>query len=288
MYRILALGDSCTFGVTSPGPGTPLEYVREPYPQVLDRILAERRGKGVAEVMNAGVPGYNSYLGLMLLRTKLRGLDPDLITVRFGWNDLFMSPVGASDRAYREPATVVGRAIQDLLLRTAIYAFARRMGMELRLRLAATAETPGAVLPPRWKPDIPVARYKHNLRRIAEVARARGSKVWFLTAPHAFLLDEHKGRYDRFAAAATGRRLLDFNRLPSFERLIEILGEYNTATRAAGKELGVPVIDMEAVYRQHASEHLFAFADVLHPTQEGHNLEAETLYENLLPALSRH
>jgi phospholipase/lecithinase/hemolysin len=41
------------------------------------------------------------------------------------------------------------------------------------------------------------------------------------------------------------------------------------------------VIDMEAAYRRHAAEHLF-FEDVLHPTQEGHDLEAEVLYERLV------
>ena len=66
-------------------------YVRNPYPLALEKLLADRVGPGRFEVLNAGVPGYNSYHGLMLLRGKLRGLDPDLITVRYGWNDHFLS-----------------------------------------------------------------------------------------------------------------------------------------------------------------------------------------------------
>jgi phospholipase/lecithinase/hemolysin len=42
------------------------------------------------------------------------------------------------------------------------------------------------------------------------------------------------------------------------------------------------VIDMDAVYRSHAAEPLFLQTDVPHPTDQGHALEAETLYARLL------
>ena len=129
VYRILALGDSCTFGQLQRG--ELYGYVSNPYPLALEKLLADRVGPGRFEVFNAGIPGYNSYQGLMLLRGKLRGLDPDLITVRFGWNDLFLSEAPAGQGPYRESDRAWVVALEDLALRTALYPFVRRLGFEL-------------------------------------------------------------------------------------------------------------------------------------------------------------
>jgi lysophospholipase L1-like esterase len=277
-YRIIALGDSCTFGVTS------LKkegfYIAEPYPQRLQRMVAERIGPGRAEVLNAGVPGYNSYQGVMLLRTKLRGLRPDLITVRFGWNDHLMSRERHIGNAFHEPSTWVGLKAQDLLLRTALYPFSLRLGMMLRAHWQSSAQ-PEPSLPTVWTPNVPVDEYKHNLTRIVELGRSQGAAVWLLTAPHALLTEDFREHANELAPSSPARLLLQWNAIPSFERLLEIHESYNAATREVGAALGVPVIDMEAAYRQHAAEHLFS-EDLLHPTQEGHDLEAEVLYERLV------
>ena len=277
-YRILVLGDSCTFGVIGRKDGF---YIAEPYPQRLQRMVAERLGPGRVEVLNAGVPGYNSYQGVMLLRTKLRGLRPDLITVRFGWNDHMMSPERNIGNAFHEPSTWVGLKAQDLLLRTALYPFSLRLGMMLRAHWQSSAQ-PGPSLPAVWTPNIPVDEYKHNLTRIVELGRSQGAAVWLLTAPHALLTEGFRAHVHEIAPDSPARLFLQLHAVPSFERLVEIHESYNAATREVGAALGVPVIDMEVAYRQHAAEHLFSPDDVLHPTQEGHDLEAEVLYERLV------
>jgi lysophospholipase L1-like esterase len=277
-YRIIALGDSCTFGVAATPEGG--FYVAEPYPQRLQRMAAERLGPGRVEVLNAGVPGYNSYQGVMLLRTKLRGLHPDLITVRFGWNDHLMSPERHIGDAFHEPSTWLGLKLQDLLLRTALYPFSLRLGMMLREHWQSSAQSKPSP-PAVWTPNIPIDEYKHNLARIVELGRSQGAAVWLLTAPHALLTEDFRARIEELSTSPPARTLLEWNAIPSFERLVEIHESYNAATREVGAALGVPVIDMEAAYRQHAAEHLFA-EDVLHPTQEGHDLEAEVLYERLV------
>jgi lysophospholipase L1-like esterase len=40
------------------------------------------------EVVNAGVSGLNSELALRRLRSKVIDLDPDVVTIYIGWNDL--------------------------------------------------------------------------------------------------------------------------------------------------------------------------------------------------------
>ncbi|MCK6556430.1 SGNH/GDSL hydrolase family protein [Candidatus Binatia bacterium] len=284
VYRILALGDSGTFGVISPGSEGKLAYVDEPYPQRLDRLLAERQGAERAEVFNAAVPGYNSFHGALLLRSKLRDLQPDLIAVRFGWNDHAMSPAGESG-AYRRMNAGVGRVAEDLLLRTALYPFSRRLGMELRRWLSADGEQGRALLPPAWKPDIPIGEYERNLQRIVELGRAEGAAVWLLTAPHAFVLGGRREAEDALPATSSAHRLLATNAIPSFDRLIEIHEAYAAATRTAGARLGVPVVDMAQLYADRGDPALFAPGDVLHPTDTGHALEAEALYERVLVEL---
>ena len=122
----------------------------------------------------------------MLLRGKLRGLDPDLITVRYGWNDLFLSEAPPGQGPYREPDSRLLIAAEDLALRTALYPFLRRLGFQLRVW---RGQTPDAVLEAflsqtRWTATVSLADYAHNLRRIVEIGRARGAQVWLLTSPY--------------------------------------------------------------------------------------------------------
>ncbi len=261
MYRILALGDSCTFGAIAAG------YVREPYPQRLERMVAERAGPGRIEVLNAGQGGYNSYHGVMLLRSKLRDLEPDLITVRYGWNDLFMSGVESP----REPGAF-GIAVEDMLLRTALYGFVKRLNRELQSRRQTVIERRREALAPGkpWRPTNSLPDYRHNLRRIVEIGRARGAEVWLLTSTN------------NPRPSPRARAKLRYVNRVSYAELQKIHGAYNDATRRVGTEMGVPVVDMEAVYREHAGETLFRLDDAPHPTQAGHDLEAEALYALLV------
>lgn len=262
-FRILSLGDSCTFGVLARG------YVPLPYPRHLEWIAAERSGPGRVEVLNAGMPGYDSSHGVVLLLTKLRGLEPDLITVRYGWNDLLMSAtVGRS----LEPPGRFARAAFEALLRSSLYTFVSRVKLELLLRYRPAQQRAQDFLEQHqdWTPNTPLPRYRENLKRIARIADERGAEVWFLTAPINPSPNEHEAQ-----------RVEALSRL-SFERLQQVLASYNDAAREVAAELGVPIVDLEAVYRQHAGEALFLPEDIPHPTQAGHDLEAAALYERLL------
>lgn len=279
VYRVLALGDSTTYGIIG---DQAFGYIAEPYPERLEHLVAERVGPGKVEVLNAGVPGYNSFMAVMQLRAELRGLQPDLITVRYGWNDHLMSMGGEGGEAYREISSPFLRGVEDVLLKTALYPFLRRVGRELRGYGKPELKPTVQDIPHEWKPDVPLEQYKHNLRRIVELGHAQGAEVWLLTTPHAFLTDENRGQYDKFPNTMTAKALIAFSAIPTFERMIEIHDSYAEATRQVGIELGVPVVDMEEAYRQHASEHLYNSMDVVHPTQEGHNLEAEVLYRRMV------
>lgn len=279
VFRILSLGDSCTFGVTAGH--RVIRYAWRPYPQRLEKLMAARLGEGKVEVINAGAPGYNSYQGLLLLRTKLRNLEPDLVTVRHGWNDHFASPSSAGGNAFRDSDNPVIQGIKNALMHTALYPFATRIFLEMK-----ALPNDGYQLPPRypkeWIPNLSVEDYKTALRRIAGRAESMGARVWFLTAPDAFLSDEHLARYEALPEDAQARLALRWNAVQSFRQLMEIHRAYTAATRELAAELEVPLIDMEALYREHRSEKLFSIDDVIHPLQRGYELEAQALSDRLL------
>lgn len=76
--RVVTLGGSSVFGYfVSDG---------EEWPRVVERRLRER-GLDV-EVINAGVPGYSLYQSNPLFERDLLPLQPDLLVLYAGWNDL--------------------------------------------------------------------------------------------------------------------------------------------------------------------------------------------------------
>lgn len=269
VYRILALGDSCTFGLIA---REKFGFVKQPYPLKLQRLVERRIGEGRVEALNAGVPGYNSFHGVMLLRTRLRDLDPDLITVRYGWNDQFLSAAGEGEALFREPESAAGLLLQDLALRTRLYAFARRLALELQaLRRPVEDQAKSAFAAQRsWVPTIPLELYERNLRRIVEIGRSRGAEVWLLTSP----ANPAPGEEAVKQMSASNRQ--------GFDELMRVHDEYNEAVRRVGREVDALVVDMAAVYARHPGAPLFVPTDIPHPTEGGHVLEAETLYAALV------
>jgi lysophospholipase L1-like esterase len=284
VFRILTLGDSCTFGLAPPEFA---HYIKMPYGRLLERMIEVKHGADRVEVLNAGNPGYNSYQGLVLMRTKLRDLEPDLVTVRFGWNDHLMSATSEHSSAFRESPNPILRGLTSSVLRSAIYQFAMRVQKEIALR----SQGPARFSPPaEWQPAMSIAEYQYALREIATLARNRGAEVWFLTAPQAFHDAKGIARYEALPTGSIARGLLKFNAISTFARMGQIHESYVRATREVAKELDVPLVDMAALYAQSDNEALFSIEDGLHPGPLGHQLEARALYRRLMESnvLDRH
>lgn len=78
-FRILCLGDSCTFGVKIP-------YTQS-YPEHLEKLLQQQLPDKHIEVINAGIPGYSSYQGRVYYQQFGLSYCPDMVIVCFGLND---------------------------------------------------------------------------------------------------------------------------------------------------------------------------------------------------------
>lgn len=170
--RVVCLGCSCTLGG------------QEPYPQRMERLLTEALGTKKCEVVNAGVGSSSTYQGLQLLQKHVLDLQPDLVTVFFGWNDRWVHD-GRRDAQHRLPSAAEQRLVALLsysrLVKALIFVADRWRGQQLEQR-------------------VPAVEYAANLRQIVRLCRARGIRVLLCTTPdgttpqaieHRFLRDNN-------------------------------------------------------------------------------------------------
>jgi lysophospholipase L1-like esterase len=92
VYRIVALGGSSTYDVR-------IADNAATFAAQLEKLLREDYGYMNVEVINAGVPGYNSWEILVNLEFRVLDLDPDLVIIYEGVNDVHARLVEPS--AYR-------------------------------------------------------------------------------------------------------------------------------------------------------------------------------------------
>jgi len=79
-FRILALGDSFTFGI-----GVELG---DTYLSLLEKMLNEDTGERKFQVIKAGIPGYSTYNERIFLENKGLNYRPNLVLIQFWWDDL--------------------------------------------------------------------------------------------------------------------------------------------------------------------------------------------------------
>ena len=81
VYRIVAVGGSTTYSM-----GVVLDYTQS-YPHQMGEYLRSL-GYDQVEVINAGVGGYSSYQSLLNIQFRVLPLQPDLIVLYQGYNDI--------------------------------------------------------------------------------------------------------------------------------------------------------------------------------------------------------
>jgi lysophospholipase L1-like esterase len=83
-YRIVALGESTTFGYT-------LNEKDSPWPDLLEQFIRQRlRPQRPVEVINAGTPAWDLQANLGRLATEILPLHPDMIISYHGYNGFWM------------------------------------------------------------------------------------------------------------------------------------------------------------------------------------------------------
>lgn len=254
--RIVCLGDSGTFGLWHDAS----EIHFESYVDHLRDAWAQRVGADRVEVVNAGVVGYTSSHGLRLLAGELLAFQPDVVTVRFGYNDHQPMWIPALQAHYPS----------DPLARSALRRFGGwwwfRLGFGVwRTWIAAQPEA-GTV------PSVDRARFAANLRDFAELSREHGFALLFIDYPIGSHDDAahriHLGRLARISGEASAEALV-----ARHERYQEIL-----AARAG--ELGIPLLRSAEALRA-STVPVFEPQDPVHPNPAGASLLARLLLDEL-------
>lgn len=173
--RIVCMGASPTFGWG-------VEYA-DTYSSRLEALLNES-GES-AEVINAGMIGYSSHQGKILLETEIAALAPDVITASYVINDIdkyrFFRTDGRPDREL-QPESAALTYIRDILDRSRFFhAYEKTVNRAAGRRTSFDGKPVSAYRPGELR--VPPEQYRENLEEIISIARDRGIEVILVKMP---------------------------------------------------------------------------------------------------------
>ena len=266
-YRILTLGDSCTFG-------SPLSQWHG-YPRALEREL-RRRGFGV-EVINAGVEGY-SPINVLARLDEFRALRPDLTTIYIGWNALYLEP-------FLENATGLRRHLASARLVARAWGLLRARFVDPREAAIESYERPKR--PERSAREVHLLggftpSFLPEVVQIIEEMQAVGSQVVILTLPGLYSMDREPSP-----------RALEIGHLPVYTDnpfvLARMAERYNNALRALARDRRLVVVDLDRWASETltpADEHFIDSVHLDDLSQERLGIYLAEQIEPLLPSVT--
>ncbi len=268
--RILILGDSLVLSVQVP--------FQETFGERLERRLNAAKQLHSYRVINAGVQGYGPVEELLLLRSIIHRVQPDLvIATLFVGNDAEEALTSAPRLAGTRPAAATLR--DDLATRLRRLVRRSMVLQVLRLRVAAATGrftwSAGAPEPPLQSyAAVPAPRIAQgiNITRqavegmIAE-ARGVGARTALVMMPARFQVDDADYGRLREAVRTAGGELVRDGATDRFE--------------AALGGLGVPVLDPLPALRAALPGPDLFFQQTVHLTPRGHAVIAEALEQFL-------
>jgi len=250
-FRVLALGNSCTFGWGVEHEHT---WVRQ-----LDKILDNRLSNDNYEVINAGVPGYSSHQGKIAFAKKLVDIKPDMVLIMFGWNDHWAAGKNISDIEQQMPSPAI-IALQNIFSKMKLYQFMRKMILSVseKQEFVSLGEQKG-------KRRVSQQEYYLNLAGIALLARQNGAQPVFLIPPIADSKNYFNG---------------------SMTQLHLIHLAYQTTMRRVAQMEHVPLVDLQQEFERYGNLFTDARGDPTHFNEKGHRVTAEAIARQILSNLA--
>ncbi|HER00220.1 MAG TPA: SGNH/GDSL hydrolase family protein [candidate division Zixibacteria bacterium] len=169
VIRICCIGNSCTFGWEIPEGKT--------YPELLELELEATYPDQDFQVLNLGVPGYTSHQGLVLLKEKVLDFEPDIITLSFGWNDIWGAGKGITDKE-QEILSPFVVWLQNTLAYLETYKLMKYLILELTEEKGLESFN---IRNPQYR--VSQQDYMYNLSQIERIAAEDGIIPIFLTSP---------------------------------------------------------------------------------------------------------
>jgi lysophospholipase L1-like esterase len=268
--RILTLGDSCTFGFRVAEEAA--------YPARLRDACTSRDRQAV--VLNAGVPGYTSHQGRLLLESLVDTYHPNVVTIAFGTNDRESDPLSDAERSawldtfigrltYESARSGVYRALSALLVRPPSPAAAAR---RVRVDVAAFRENVNAM----------IARARHASARVVLIDLVFVGPIYLET------LQSLAAQWN--VPLMDGRAILD-----SAYAAIESGTAYQNEAKAWRRFYVENILSIRPVYfdrtfyeRKYATEReqqqfITMMADPIHPSAIGHHAVSDALAPVVCP-----
>ena len=272
VYRIVAVGGSTTYSVD-------VEDYRDSYPHQLGDYL-RARGYEQVEVINAGVGSYASFQNFINIQFRVLPLQPDLIIVYQGYNDIHTrliypySDYQADNSGYITPP-VIDTIMPDILeYSTALRIIGIRANLTKphsalewhRYKLASSSRRdeflsqwrtgvyPSGIFVEASAMDMlrnnPPIYFERNLESMVALAKQHDVDMLLVT----------------FATSPA------FNLPPvSSEEYISALAQHNDITRAVAERNGTPVLDLASAFPDERAY----FTDGRHMTVEGNRVRAQ-------------
>ena len=171
LFRILCLGDSCTFGSGA--------AANQTIPAQLEQELTDRRPDLRIEVINAGVPGYTTYQARQFFESDGIALQPDCVVLTLGYNDAL--PTGpAVKRRFRADLQLSDREYADARKSVGFLAITR---LAQRLTGAARSPSDSTVQNSVTKRRVSLDDYRDNLNAILDLCSQRGAQAIIVAWP---------------------------------------------------------------------------------------------------------
>ena len=245
MKRIVCLGCSVTFGLYEP----------KAYAYFLEEQLNTCGGKDRVEVYNMGVPGYSSFQGLRLLKSRAMDFNPDLVIAAFGWNDHWLIMNRPDKEQKPRPWTV------KALSASRLYQLLHRTWWEFREQNLDVGVRADDV-------RVSLTDFEENLRKMASRAREKGANTLFVTLPTSIIDREDTPGY-----------LIRDGLLDARQDLPSLHASYNEATRRVAKEVGAFLADCDRVLSPDVRA--LTMRDGIHPNEDGHRRIAKLIHDIL-------
>jgi lysophospholipase L1-like esterase len=253
-YRIVALGESTTFGDTL-NPGD------QPWPELLEEMIAARlKPSRPVEVINAGTPGYTIKENLYRLWTEILALKPDLIISYHGYNGFPLISSALPPVLARDTPVYHERPLKLL----ADFEFGLRVAWFRHRQASAATGQPASVNPL----DTEYARAYRELIRLAETNHVR-----LVLANYSMAVNE-----------ASDPRVIEFYRrtCPDVYAQMQVNVLHSQIVKTlAGQNPGVGFVDTHPGLDGRHDK----FIDVVHFAREGEEQMAATIFAGITNVL---
>lgn len=282
VYRIVCLGGSTTYSMG-------VDDYTDSYPYRLQQELREE-GSAPVEVINAGVPGYASVESLINFELRVLDLEPDMLIVYHGINDVHLRLVWPPS-VYRGDGLASARGRSGLDAPSLLESSSL---IRMLLVRAKKIEPHGSLL--RILGPVPEAAYSRELLRQYEAGSYPHGV--FETVPARTMLERNRpiyfernirgilaiARLHRVAVLLSTFGLAESGAGPAWlpPEYHSAIAEHNEMLGAIAAETQTPLVDIRALVP--GSEEFYS--DSYHFTEAGNRLRAKIYAEHIRPSLA--